>query len=119
MAKYTKEERLDIGKRIYNKELSVSDAAVIYSINWYTARDYMREYRDLNHLSPMKRGPIGANTIVSQKKNYEDLEALTKEELIDEVIKARVETERAKKGYAVQGGGQEKVFISLKNLNSK
>jgi len=119
MVKYTKEERLEIGKRIYNRELSVYEAADDYGINWYTARDYMREYRDLNNLDPMKRGPIGTNTINTQRKKYDDLEALTKEELIDEVIRTRVELERAKKGYAVQGGGQEKEFISLKNLNSK
>ena len=46
MVKYTKEERLEIGRRIYNRELSVYDAAAEYNINWYTARDYMREYRD-------------------------------------------------------------------------
>lgn len=119
MVKYTKEERLEIGRRIYNRELSVYDAATEYNINWYTARDYMREYRDLNNLDPMKRGPIGTSAITNQKKKYSDLETLTKEELIDEVIKTRIELERTKKGYAVQGGGQEKEFICLKSLNSK
>ena len=33
----------------------------------------------------------------AKKKNFDDLESLSREELIDEVIKARVETERAKK----------------------
>ena len=56
---------------------------------------------------------------VSLAKKYSDLETLTKEELIDEVIKTRIELERTKKGYAVQGGGQEKEFICLKSLNSK
>lgn len=55
----------------------------------------------------------------ARKKNFDDLESLSREELIDEVIKARVETERAKKGYAVKEGGQEKEFISLSNSNSK
>ena len=119
MVKYTKEERLEIGRRIYNRELSVYDAAAEYNINWYTARDYMREYRDLNNLDPMKRRPIGISAITNQKKKYSDLETLTKEELIDEVIKTRIELERTKKGYAVQGGVQEKEFICLKSLNSK
>ena len=119
MVKYTKEERLEIGRRIYNRELSVYDAAAEYNINWYTARDYMREYRDLNNLDPMIRGPIGTSAITNQKKKYSDLETLTKEELIDEVIKTRIELERTKNGYAVQGGGQEKEFICLKSLNSK
>ena len=77
MVKYTKEERLEIGRRIYNRELSVYDAAAEYDINWYTARDYMREYRDLNNLDPMKRGPIGTSAITNQKKKYSDLETLS------------------------------------------
>lgn len=119
MVKYTKEQRLEIGKRIYMNELSVYDAASEYGINWYTARDYMREYRDLHSFPPMKRGPRLSENSYIKRENYSDLESLTREQLIDEVIKARIETERAKKGYAVQGGGQEKEFISLRNLSSK
>lgn len=120
MIKYSKNERLEIGRRIYNQELSVKEAAIEYDVNWYTARDYMREFRDSNSLPPMKRGPITSKASITRaNKTYEDLDSLTKEELIDEVIKARIETERAKKGYAVKGGGQEKEFISLKNLNLK
>lgn len=52
---YTREERLDIGKRIYNNELSKSDAAIKYSISEGTARDYMRLYRDVNGLPPKNR----------------------------------------------------------------
>ena len=101
MVKYTKEERLEIGRRIYNRELSVYDAAAEYNINWYTARDYMREYRDLNNLDPMKRGPIGTSAITNQKKKYSDLETLTKEELIDEVIKKRLCSPRRWSGKGI------------------
>ena len=61
---------------------------------------------------------VKKNLILSIKK-YEDLEFLSTDQLINEVIKARVEAERAKKGYVVKGGGQEKEFISLSNSNSK
>lgn len=44
---------------------------------------------------------------------------MTKDQLIDEVIKARVGEERAKKGYIVKGGGQEKEFITLEDVNLK
>ena len=44
--KYTKEQRLDIGRRIYDGEIDCYQAAEEYSINHYTARDYMRLYRD-------------------------------------------------------------------------
>ncbi len=49
---YTREERLDIGKQIYNNEISKSDAAIKYSISEGTARDYMKLYRDVNGLPP-------------------------------------------------------------------
>ena len=112
---YTKEERMEIGRQIYTHEITIGDAAEKYSLIWY-----MRQYRDLNHLPPMSDGKDALKVInKAKKKNFDDLESLSREELIDEVIKARVETERAKKGYAVKGGGQEKEFISLSNSNSK
>ena len=45
----------------------------------------------------------------------DELSSMGKEQLIDEVIKARAEAERAKKGYTVKGGGAEKEFIFLWN----
>ena len=52
--KYTKEERLDIGRRIYDGELTRYEAAEEYEISEQTARNYMRLYRDVNHLPPRK-----------------------------------------------------------------
>lgn len=48
--KYTKEQRLDIGRRIYEGEISRYEAAEEYDINEQTARGYMRMYRDVNQL---------------------------------------------------------------------
>ena len=48
--KYTKEQRLDIGRRIYDGEITKFEAAEGYGINDLTARDYMRLYRDANNL---------------------------------------------------------------------
>ena len=39
--KYTKEERMDIGRRIYDGELSRYEAAEEYGINDQTARNYV------------------------------------------------------------------------------
>lgn len=44
--KYTKEQRLDIGRRIYYSEISRYEAAEEYGISEQTARNYMRMYRD-------------------------------------------------------------------------
>lgn len=52
---YTREERLNIGKQIYNNEISKSDAAFRYGISEGTARDYMRLYRDVHALPPKSR----------------------------------------------------------------
>ena len=122
--KYTLEQRLEIGREIYTHQLSLNEAAVKYEINNYTARDYMRYYRDKNGLPAMDDNEPIPGSKKQQRKyktpiHYEDLETLTKEELIDEIIKARVEAERAKKGYTVKGGGAEKEFTSLKNQNLK
>ncbi len=126
MNKYTLEERLEIGRQIYSHQLTVNEAAVKYDINHYTARDYMRYYRDKNNLPAMNslcvKSQVTASTEHKPKKyvvKYDDLESLSKEELIDEVIKARVEAERTKKGYKVKGDGQEKEFINLNNTNLK
>ena len=48
--KYTREERLDIGKRIYEGEINRYQAAEEYGISDVTARDYMRQYRFKNGL---------------------------------------------------------------------
>ena len=114
--RYTKEERLEIGKKVYSYELSISEAAEQYNLNWYTVRTYMRQYRELNHLPNMSDGkPIKE----SNPADINELESMSKEQLICEVIKARVETERAKKGYTVKGGGKTKEYNILSDANTK
>lgn len=118
--KYTKEERLNIGREIYTHTITIGEAADKYDIDWYTARNYMRIYKDVNKLPPMSDGAEQLKVINEAKKNkFDDLESLSKDQLIDEVIKARIETERVKKGYTVKGSGQEKEFISLLDSNTK
>ena len=39
--KYTHEERLEIGRRIYTGEISKYQAAAEYEINYQTARNYI------------------------------------------------------------------------------
>lgn len=45
MIKYLKEERLEIGKRIYEKKLNCFEAGEKYNISPWTARDYYRLYK--------------------------------------------------------------------------
>lgn len=120
--KYTKEERLDIGGRIYNNELTKYEASVRYEISVNCARDYMRLYRDTNHL-PCKghTKEVGQARLVehSNVPEFESYESMTKEELIRELVKARVNEARLKKGYEVKGDGAEKVFVPLDSKNTK
>ncbi len=115
--KYTKEERMDIGRRIYDGEISRYEAAEQYGINDQTARSYMRMYRDTNKLPP-KRGKSSIATPSFQKTpvGMEELESMTKEQLIQELVKARITEARLKKGYEVKGDG---TVILYGNRNTK
>ncbi len=104
--KYTLEERLEIGRRIYDGEISRYEAAEQFGINDQTARNYMRMYRDANQLPP-KQGKRAGPTLLLKNDHagIDDLTAMTKEELIHELIKARITEARLKKGYEVKGDG--------------
>jgi len=114
--KYTQEERLEIGRRIYEGEISRYVAAEEYGISDGTARDYMRKYRDVNQLPPKHGKRSNAIPVRKTPEDMEDLEAMTKEELIREIVKARITEARLKKGYEVKGDG---TVILYDNKNTK
>ena len=120
---YTREERLDIGKRIYNNELSKSDAAIKYSISEGTARDYMRLYRDVNGLPPKNRIQKDENTVrintYSSEPDLSEYESMTKEELIKELVKSRISEARLKKGCEVKGDGADRTVTTFDSWNMK
>lgn len=98
---YTREERLDIGKQIYNNEINKSDVAIKYRIGEGTARDYMRLYQDVNGLPPKNRIQKDENTVKisahSSKSDLSEYESMTKEELIKELVKSWINEARLKK----------------------
>lgn len=90
--KYTKEKRLDIGHRIYEGELSRYQAVDVFGISDQTARSYMRLCRDANQL-PAKHGAtnsIKAASFQTATAGMEELGSVTKEQLIQELVKARI-----------------------------
>lgn len=111
--KYTKEERFIIGQRIYEGEITTAVAAERYNINFYTARDYLRAYKAS---IPQKTDPNKCNPVDKSHSSYEHM---SKNELIDELIKAKIGEARAKKGYLVKGVGANKQFISINKENLK
>ena len=115
--KYTKEERLDIGRRIYDGEISKFQAAELYEISFNTARDYMRLYRDMHNLPARKTvASVSPSTCVrNEPAGMEELESMTKEELIREVMRARIREARLKKGYEVKGDGTV-ILYEMENI---
>lgn len=105
--KYTLEERLDIGRRIYDGEITRYQAAAEYDISDQTARNYMRLYRDSNNLPPKhkSRNSHMAPSFSKGPAGMEEFQNMTKEELIQELVKARITEARLKKGYEVKGDG--------------
>lgn len=119
--KFTQEQRLNIGRRIYDGEINRYQAAEEYGISDYTARDYMRLYRDTYQL-PHKKGTCGNSktvpkaSTVTNPSNLQEYQAMSKEELIQALIRARITEARLKKGYEVKGDGS---VIHYNNRNTK
>ena len=121
--KYTLEQRLDIGRRIYEGEITRFQAAQEYDINDNTARNYMWLYRDINNLPHKKGGRKNSITKVKsspsievKRPNLEEYESMTKEELIQALVQARITETRLKKGYEVKGDGS---VIRYSSKNTK
>ena len=118
--KYTKEQRLDIGKQIYTGELTKEEAMSKYGVSLSSAEKYMTQYKLANNL-PVQHNKSGS---VSKIKTITDADleiyqSMSKEELIQQLIISKANELRAKKGYEVKGDGQKKEFIILNNKNSK
>jgi transposase len=120
--KYTEQERLDIGRRVYTKEITEVDAQLEYNIGRTTVQQYTKLYKEANNI-PLKstrrsfsNPSSGGLQFSVDVKDYQDM---TREELINELIKSKVNEARAKKGYEVKGVGADKEFISLNSKNSK
>ena len=120
--KYTKEERLDIGRRIYTREITYKEAMEIYGLSESTAQKYQTDYKKANDI-PLQQQAAPQSKPHMDKSNLDpDIEAymsMSKEELINELIKAKANELRAKKGYEVKGDGADREYISLNNKNSK
>ena len=121
--KYTKEQRLDIAKHVYDGELTVAEAAVKYDLNPSSVRGYLRLYRAETGLPPRTRRRKTEN-ITQPVENLKDsslkeYESMSKEELIDALVMARINEARLKKGYSVKGSGVEKTYLPIDIRNTK
>ena len=119
--KISREERETLIKRINGGEITVEQAAKEYGVHRATIYKILKHSVEPKPAKPYR--PMPNKTVEVIKKHDEiDIEAyrnMTKEELIDELILAKANELRAKKGYEVRGVGANKEFIFLNNENSK
>ena len=130
--KYSKEQRIDIGRQVYTHELSRMEASEKYGVSDSSLDVYVSLYKLSSGIQTQNsrvaiRNKTDKTDRHEQKKkedtsdtwNIESYRAMTKEELINEIIRAKVNEARAKKGYEVRGDGTNKEFVSLSRKNSK
>ena len=120
--KYTKAERLDIGRRVYDGEMTTLEAVAKFGVGRTSIENYIRTYRISNGLPARGNGinPKKQKLVVTESTpGYSEFDSMTREELIGEIIKARINEARAKKGYVVKGDGAEKVYEPIVNKNTK
>lgn len=105
-------EKLDIGRRVYERQLTAKEAAEESGVTLQTVYLYAREYMRSIGVEPLPKGTKRAEPSA-------DYRSMTREELINGPMLKDIEVARAKKGYAVKGGGKAKEFISIKDASSR
>ena len=122
--KYTKEERLEVGCKIYHSGLSNLKAAAKFGISEESARRYRILYEESQGIehSPRKKKVMSVDPGVSfsSKSKYpEEYTSMSKEELLEELMQSKIREARLKKGYMVKGVGADKEYILLDSKNTK
>ena len=112
---WSKEEKLRIVLRVINHENSLNIISKEEKINPGQLYSWVKKY-----LNDGENGLINAKKPGSPYKGLDKKKELTDiEQLQYENMKLRIENERLKKGYLVEGDGQIVVFNGLKNKNLK
>ena len=124
--KYNKEERLEVGRKIHESGLSNLKAAELFGISEESARRYRILYEHSQGIvrdsGTRHKGKLDTTAFLTQGEpsgRAEDYSSMTKEELIEELLKSRIREARLKKGYMVKGVGVDKEYILLDNKNTK
>ena len=123
----SREDSLEIARRFLAGEITKKEARELIggkrNCVYYWVTEYKRSIGDQSVPSKCYQSKgTNSNTIKDEVANEDEisrLSSLSKEELIDEVIKAKVGEARAKKGYEVKGGGANKEYVILNNKNTK
>ena len=115
--KYTENEKMLIAEKVVNHKLLYKEAAATYKVSIPSIAQWVKKYKTNNNIST--DGRKTPSNFSFADNNHQDLNSMSKQQLIDEVIKARIGEERAKKGYTVKGGGQKKEYVILSNRSTE
>lgn len=114
--RWTNEERLKYVLLCEEDLMSPEYVARNYGISLGTLRGWVKRYRNggIDALNPekLRSGNSFAALHTSKSLSEEDRLKLMVEKL-------EIENERLKKGYTVKGVGADKVFVTLKEWNSR
>lgn len=108
---YSKQERLEIGRKVNEGKLKIKDIAKQLNVSLSCISIWKKSYRESVGLSSSKSKR--AKVSDSSYKN------MNNEQLKKELMRKDIEIERLKKGYVVRGCGGKKEFVSLNKLNIK
>lgn len=112
---WTKEEKLKAVKRVLDNHETAEYVRKNININAGLLHAWIQKYlKDGENGLENKIKPGNHLAKYQKRKNLTELE-----ELQYELMKLKVENERLKKGYTVEGVGQEKKFIDLLSKNMK
>ena len=106
--KYSKQERLEIGRKICEGEYTKTQAAELYGISFETARSYAALYRSTGSTPSTTTAAASVSAAAT-----DDLEQMSRDELIRELVRYRVNEARSKKGYTVKGVGAAKRYVPI------
>lgn len=112
---WAKEVKLKIVNEVIVDGNTSEYVANKYDISGGLLRNWISKYTKHGESAlENKKKPGNPLAKYHNKKELSDIEKLEYE-----VMKLRIENERLKKGYLVEGSGQSKVFIPLNKKNSK
>ena len=112
---WTKEEKIKLVKEVVDEHKSTIEVSNRENISNGMYNNWLKKYLEIGEKGlENKKKPGNPLMKYSAKKNLTEIEKLEYENM-----KLRIENERLKKGYLVEGDGQIVVFNGLKNKNLK
>ena len=112
MPRLTKQKGMELGKHMHDGDSTPKERMAEDGVTYGTLYGWEAKYEAEQGLPPSRAAAPGGPK--KPRPGQEELESMTKDELIGAVLDARIEAERAKKGYSAEGGGSTaKTFKSI------